>query len=102
MVKTRVVVVDDSALVRSLLTEDMRDAFVREAIETVGATLMFLPPYSPDLNPIEQAFAKFKWLLKSAAQRTVEALWNTCGQLLERFTEPECRNYIQHCGYRYT
>lgn len=77
-------------------------AGVREAIEAAEATLMFLPPYSPDLNPIEQAFAKFKWLLKSAAQRTVEALWKTCGQLLERFTEPECRNYIQHCGYRYT
>jgi transposase len=77
-------------------------AGVREAIEAAGATLMFLPPYSPDLNPIEQAFAKFKWLLKSAAQRTVEALWKSCGQLLERFTETECRNYIQHCGYRYT
>lgn len=77
-------------------------AGVREAIEAAGATLMFLPPYSPDLNPIEQAFAKFKWLLKSAAQRTVEALWKTCGQLLERFTDTECRNYIRHCGYRYT
>ena len=77
-------------------------AGVREAIEAAGATLLFLPPYSPDLNPIEQAFAKFKWLLKSAAQRTVESLWKTCGQLLERFTETECRNYIQHCGYRYT
>lgn len=77
-------------------------AGVREAIEAAGATLMYLPPYSPDLNPIEQAFAKFKWLLKSAARRTVEALWNTCGQLLQRFTETECRNYIQHCGYRYT
>ena len=77
-------------------------AGVREAIEAAEATLMFLPPYSPDLNPIEQAFAKFKWLLKSAAERTVQALWTTCGQLLERFTETECRNYIQHCGYRYT
>jgi transposase len=77
-------------------------AGVREAIEAAGATLLFLPPYSPDLNPIEQAFAKFKWLLKSAALRTVEALWNTCGQLLDRFTETECRNYIHHCGYRYT
>jgi transposase len=77
-------------------------AGVREAIEAAGAILMFLPPYSPDFNPIEQAFAKFKWLLKSAAQRTVDALWKTCGQLLERFTETECRNYIQHCGYRYT
>jgi transposase len=77
-------------------------AGVREAIEVAGATLLFLPPYSPDFNPIEQAFAKFKWLLKSAALRTVDALWKTCGQLLERFTETECRNYIRHAGYRYT
>jgi transposase len=77
-------------------------AGVRESIESAGAALVFLPPYSPDFNPIEQAFAKFKWLLKSAAQRTVEALWKTCGALLENFTETECRNYIRHCGYRYT
>jgi transposase len=75
---------------------------VREAIEAAGAALAFLPPYSPDLNPIELAFAKFKWLLKSAAQRTVEALWNTCGALVANFNEDECRNYIRHCGYRYT
>jgi transposase len=76
-------------------------AGVREAIEAAGAVLLYLPPYSPDLNPIEQAFAKFKWLLKSAAERTVEALWHTCGQLLDAFTPTECRNYIHHCGYRY-
>jgi transposase len=76
-------------------------AGVRETIEGVGATLLYLPPYSPDLNPIEQAFAKFKWLLKSAAERTVAALWNTCGQLLDEFTATECRNYIRHCGYRH-
>ena len=75
---------------------------VREAIEATGASLAFLPPYSPDFNPIEQAFAKFKWLLKSAARRTVDALWNTCGALLANFKEDECRNYIRHCGYRYT
>jgi transposase len=75
---------------------------VREAIEAVGASLVFLPPYSPDLNPIEQAFAKFKWLLKSTTARTVDALWNACGQLLARFSEHECRNYIRHAGYRYT
>jgi transposase len=79
-----------------------KHAGVRESIEAAGASLLFLPPYSPDLNPIEQVFAKFKWLLKSAAQRTVEALWKTCGELLDRFTEHECRNYIRHCGYRYT
>lgn len=77
-------------------------AGVRETIEKVGATLMFLPPYSPDFNPIEQAFAKFKWLLKSAAERTVDALWRVCGQLVERFTERECCNYIRHSGSRYT
>jgi transposase len=79
-----------------------KPAAVREAIEQVGASLVYLPPYSPDFNPIEQAFAKFKWLLKSLAKRTVEGLWQTCGQLLDQFTEPECRNYIRHCGYRYT
>jgi transposase len=76
-------------------------AGVREAIESVGATLLYLPPYSPDFNPIEQAFAKFKWLLKSAAERTVDSLWNTCGQLLDEFTPTECRNDIHQCGYRY-
>ncbi len=76
-------------------------AGVREAIEAAGAKLVFLPPYSPDLNPIENAFAKFKWLLKSTANRTVEALWETCGKLLDAFTETECRNDFRHCGYRY-
>jgi transposase len=74
---------------------------VREAIESVGAQLLYLPPYSPDFNPIENAFAKFKWLLKSAADRTVDALWNTCGRLVERFTTSECLNYFRHAGYRY-
>ena len=75
---------------------------VREAIESVGARLLFLPPYSPDLNPLENAFSKFKWMLKSAKERTVESLWETCGRLLDEFQEPECRNYIRHCGYRYS
>jgi transposase len=74
---------------------------VRAAIEAAGAQIRFLPPYSPDFNPIELAFSKFKWLLRTAAERTVEALWKTCGQLLDRFTEHECRNYFRHCGYRY-
>ena len=71
---------------------------VREAIESAGASLIYLPPYSPDFNPIEQAFAKFKWLLKSAAERTVEALWTTRGKLLDQFTPDECKNYFRHCG----
>lgn len=74
----------------------------RAAIEAVGAQVMSLPPYSPDLNPIENAFSKFKWLLKSAKERTVESLWAACGELLDSFTESECRNYIRHCGYRYS
>lgn len=76
-------------------------AGVREAIQAVGAKLLYLPPYSPDFNPIEQAFSKFKRLLQTAGERTVEGLWSACGQLLQRFTEPECRNYIRHAGYRY-
>lgn len=79
-----------------------KKAGVREAIESAEAELLYLPPYSPDLNPIEQAFSKFKWLLKSAATRTVGTLWLACGKLLGQFTETECRNYFRHCGYRYT
>lgn len=75
---------------------------VQEAIEDAGAELRFLPPYSPDLNPIELAFSKFKKMLRDAAKRKVEELWNLCGELLEQFTEAECRNYFKHCGYRYT
>lgn len=77
-------------------------AGVREAIERAQAQLLYLPPYSPDFNPIESFFAKFKWGLRSAAERTVEGLWRRCGQLLDAFSEPECRNYFRHCGYRYT
>jgi transposase len=91
---------DDVVIMDNLSSH--KPAGVRQAIESVGAAVLFLPPYSPDLNPIENAFAKFKWLLKSAADRTVDALWNACGRLLDRFTEHECRNYIRHCGYRYT
>jgi transposase len=77
-------------------------AGVREAIEAVGAKVLYLPPYSPDFNPIELAFSKLKRLLRTAATRTVEALWRSCGQLLDRFSEHECRNYFRHCGYRYS
>ena len=77
-------------------------AGVREAIEAVGAELRYLPPYSPDLNPIELAFSKFKKLLRDGAERTVDKLWKLCGQILDDFTEEECRNYFKHCGYRYT
>lgn len=63
---------------------------------------MYLPPYSPDLNPIELVFAKLKWLLRSAAERTVDALWNRLGQLLDAFPADECRRYFRHCGYAAT
>ena len=68
-------------------------------IAGAGARLLFLPPYSPDLNPIEMAFAKFKELLRQAQARTVDALWDLIGRTLNLFTPEECRNYIRHCGY---
>ena len=73
-------------------------AGVRRAIEAVGAILMFLPPYSPDLNPIEQAFAKLKTMLRAKALRTVDALWNALGSLVGCFTAAECANYLRNCG----
>lgn len=75
---------------------------IRQAIEAVGAELRYLPAYSPDLNPIELAFAKLKKLLRDGAARTVDKLWDLCGRILDQFTEQECRNYFKHCGYRYT
>ena len=76
-------------------------AGVREAIAAAGASILYLPPYSPDLNPIEQMFAKLKALLRKAAVRTREALWNTIGNLLEAFSPTECRNYIANSGYAF-
>jgi len=72
---------------------------VRRAIRAVGAKLFFLPPYSPDLNPIEQAFAKLKTLLRKAAERTVEATWKRIGALLAGFSPAECANYFANAGY---
>jgi transposase len=74
-------------------------AGVREAIEAASASLLFIPPYSPDLNPIEQAFAKLKALLRARAIRTVEALWNALGSLVDCFTPQECANFLRHDGY---
>lgn len=73
---------------------------VQEAIEACGASLIYLPPYSPDLNPIEQAFAKLKALLRKAAARTVETLWTTIGESLSAFSPTECANYLADAGYR--
>ena len=77
-------------------------AGVRTAIESCGAELWLLPPYSPDLNPIETVFSKFKHLLRGLGERTVDALWRACGQVIDAFSESECRNHIRHCGYRYS
>lgn len=74
-------------------------AGVREAIAAAGASVLYLPAYSPDLNPIEQAFAKLKALLRAKALRTVEALWNAIGSIVGCFTPEECRNYMKQAGY---
>jgi transposase len=72
----------------------------RAAIERAGAELRFLPPYSPDLNPIEQVFAKLKALLRREAPRSRDALWRSISELLDRFSPTECQNYITAAGYR--
>jgi transposase len=77
-------------------------AAVRQAIEEARCRVLYLPPYSPDLNPIELAFSKLKRLLRRAAARTTEALWQTLGSLLDCFGAQECANYIRHCGYTAT
>ena len=74
-------------------------AGVRQAIEAAGARLLYLPPYSPDLNPIELAFAKLKALLRARAVRTVNALWNALGELVACFSPTECANFLRHAGY---
>jgi transposase len=72
---------------------------VREMIEAAGATLRYLPRYSPDFNPIENAFAKLKALLRKAAKRTLGALWDAIGSLMDAFTPSECVNYFANAGY---
>lgn len=72
---------------------------VRAAIKSVGATLLFLPPYSPDFNPIEQAFSKLKAHLRKAAERTIHGLWNAIGRILDLYSPQECANYFANCGY---
>ena len=73
---------------------------IHAALATVGAHLRFLPPYSPDLNPIEQAFAKLKAFLRAARPRTFDQVCTLLATALPRFTPGECRNFIRHCGYR--
>lgn len=98
----------DEVLARSLSEGDMvvidnlpahKVKGVRETIEARGAKLIYLPPYSPDLNPIEMAFAKLKALLRKAAARTLDALWDAIAQVLGAFTPDECANYLVHAGY---
>ena len=77
-------------------------AGVRRAIEQAGARVVYLPPYSPDFNPIEMVFAKLKHLVRSAAPRTIEGLWNLRGKLIDAFPSDECQHYLRHCGYTAT
>ena len=72
---------------------------IRAALTAVGAKLFFLPPYSPDLNPIEQVFPKLKTLLRKAAERTITATWQRVGALLSNFSPQECANYLANSGY---
>ncbi len=72
---------------------------LREAIEAAGATLRYLPPYSPDLCPIEQLYAKLKALLRKAAERSVDALWKRIGELLNTYSPNQCTNYFRNAGY---
>ncbi len=98
----------DQMLVRALKPGDVvimdnlsshKRASVREAIEAVGARLMFLPPYSPDFNPIEKASSRLKAMLRKAGERTVSGLWNLIGKLVDLFQPQECANYFSSCGY---
>jgi transposase len=74
-------------------------AGIREAIEKTGATLSFLPPYSPDFNPIENDFAKLKAMLRARAERSISALWDAVGAIVDLFSPTECANYFRATGY---
>ena len=74
-------------------------AAVRERIEAAGASLRFLPPYSPDFNPIEKAFSRLKAMLRKIGERTVSGLWDLIGKLVDLFQPGECANYFSSCGY---
>ena len=79
-----------------------KTAGVRTALLRCRIGYLYLPPYSPDKNPIEQAFSKLKRLVRGAGERTVEGLWSTLGRLIDQFTPAECRNYLRHAGYNAT
>jgi transposase len=76
-----------------------KSSAIRQMVRAVGARLLFLPPYSPDLNPIEQVFAKFKHLMRRAAERTMEASWKRIAEVLDTFSPAECSNYLVNSGY---
>jgi transposase len=79
-----------------------KTAAVREAFAACCINYLYLPPYSPDLNPIENAFSKLKRLARRAAERTIDGLWTALGKLIDQFSQTECRNYFCHCGYAAT
>lgn len=89
----------DVVIMDNLGRSEGQGVAVREAIEAAGAELRFLPPYSPDFNPIENAFAKLKALLRKAAERTRDALWNAVATAIEAFAPTECANYFTAAGY---
>ena len=91
---------DDVVIIDNLTAHHV--AGVREVIETTGATLRYLPQYSPDLDPIEMAFAKLKALLRKAAARSVSGLWHRLGSLIQTFSPQECANFLSHAGYAAT
>jgi len=72
---------------------------IRQAIEAAGASLLYLPPYSPDFNPIENAFSKLKAMLRKAAERTIHGLWSTIGHIIDLFSPRECANFFINAGY---
>ncbi|MEO1707225.1 MAG: transposase, partial [Pseudomonadota bacterium] len=89
-------------LERSLIMDNLpshKPAAIRAAIEAAGAKLRFLPPYSPDFNPIENAFSKMKAILRKAAARTVHDLWQAIADALNIFSTDKCKNYFAACGY---
>ena len=88
---------DDIVILDNLGSDKSRA--VRSAIRAAGARIFFLPPYSPDLNPIEQFFAKLKHLMRKAGQRTLENTWRHAGAILDRFSSAECQNYLTNAGY---
>ena len=81
------------------IAEDGRPLSHHEPVKAAGAQLLFLPPYSPDFNPIEMAFSKLKALLRKAAERTVEGLWSAIGHLIDTVTPDECANFFAAAGY---